>query len=76
MVYFNKTKALINSLAIINKSLKDASPIIILIINFSKFYNYLIVALKSIKMKEFTIDYITIRLNYEVKKKNCLKIKI
>lgn len=46
-----------------------------LLMSLPQSYNYFIVTLKSIKIKELKIDYVTIRLNYLManKKKGYLK---
>lgn len=66
MVHINKVKALINLLAIINKLLEVINVIMILFTNLQKSYNYLVIALKFIKIIELIMDYMITRLNYKV----------
>lgn len=70
IAHVNKVKTLTNQLIIIEKLIDDYDIILTLFLSLLKSYNYLIIALKSIKVKELILDYIMIRLVYKVIKKN------
>lgn len=69
MTHVNKVKALVHQLAIVDKPLEESDIVMILLMILSKSYNYVIVALESIKLKELTMDYVMTRLIYEITKK-------
>lgn len=62
MAYINKVKTLINQVAIIDKLIEDANTLMILLISLIKSYNYFMVALESMKIKEITIYHMISRL--------------
>lgn len=69
MAQVNKIKALESHLTIVDKPMIKEDIVLILLMNHLKSYNYLIVALESIDMKELTMNYITSKLVHKVTKK-------
>lgn len=66
MIYINKIKTLTNKFVIIESLQMMAIFIIILLLSLFKSYNYMNVALESIKLKQLTLEYVMARLANEM----------
>lgn len=66
MIYINKIKTLTNKFVIIESLQMMAIFIIILLLSLFKSYNYMNVALESIKLKQLTLEYVMARLVNEM----------
>lgn len=66
MIYINKIKTLTNKFVSIESLQMMAIFIIILLLSLFKSYNYMNVALESIKLKQLTLEYVMARLANEM----------
>lgn len=67
MAHINKIKGLANQLTIVDNLIDEYDIVMTLLVRLLKSYNYLIVALRSIK--KLTLYYIIVRLVNEVTNK-------
>ncbi len=67
--HINKVKALADQLACLEVLMRDEDVVMTLLESLPPSYEYLIIALETLPMKDLTMEFVTARLMHEVSKR-------